>query len=91
MSDELTAEELAELRQSAMSMQHGWDGNMNIDCGKLLAILAALRARDERIAELEGVAKAFLKEHDDTYDGGPISSGQVAAVELARTALEPRP
>jgi hypothetical protein len=52
---------------------------------------AALRARDERIAELEGVAKAFLKEHDDTYDGGPISSGQVAAVELARTTLEPRP
>jgi hypothetical protein len=52
---------------------------------------ATIGVRDERIAELEGVAKAFLKEHDDTYDGGPISSGQVAAVELARTALEPRP
>jgi hypothetical protein len=44
-------------------------------------------ARDERIAELERVVKAFLKEHDDTYDGGPISSGQVAAVDLARAAI----
>jgi hypothetical protein len=52
---------------------------------------ATIHYRDERIAELEGVVKAFLKEHDDTYDGGPISSGQVEAVELARTALEPRP
>jgi hypothetical protein len=48
---------------------------------------ATIGARDERIAELERVVKAFLKEHDDTYDGGPISSGQVAAVELARSAL----
>jgi hypothetical protein len=37
--------------------------------------------------DLLAACEAFLREHDDTYDGGPISSGHVAAVELARAAI----
>jgi hypothetical protein len=37
--------------------------------------------------ELLAACEAVLHEHDDTYDGGPISSGMVDAVELLRAAI----
>jgi flagellar biosynthesis/type III secretory pathway chaperone len=56
MSNELTAEELAELTADVRSAMPNWTLPMRAE--KVSKILAALRARDERIAELEKVARA---------------------------------
>lgn len=54
------------------------------------AFIEQLRAHFPALAALirqqQAVLVALLKEHDDTYDGGPMSSGMVTVIELARKA-----